>query len=394
MHCEALEVAKTAQTYLDTFKEPPEELIEVIKQNLDNHSLYPRMLSSFARHIYPAPVSIPLLELLLASPHTPSLRGKWWEHLTQVKPLLNLIYEAIADPWTRGPQLMKIRRRLLRKFPDVEIPGHIRARMVDRTLNTWNSVTIWANKVPDGLTGYKSRWVPDPVEVQAGDEDAIDGSQPDVHFPMLTVEQVAISHYTTSGYKGMHLENTLIKHIFTLLFFDIIFFVAPDFTTEFMTAPNDFGTPEFFERRTDEIRARVEEIRGWSQPHFGDCLIEMDENLRPEQPRALGLNWSLPHSVLREVVYHLPCAGTAIVCESLALNWGEWQGGLPDLVIWNSNELRLVEVKGPGDSLSDKQRCWMDLLVSCGWKCEVCHVKEEGKGRGGKRKSYQEKEVG
>lgn len=35
---------------------------------------------------------------------------------------------------------------------------------------------------------------------------------------------------------------------------------------------------------------------------------------------------------------------------------------------------RIVEVKGPNDTLSVKQEVWLDYLVSCGAVAEVCHV--------------------
>ena len=37
----------------------------------------------------------------------------------------------------------------------------------------------------------------------------------------------------------------------------------------------------------------------------------------------------------------------------------------------------LVEVKGPGDRLSDKQLAWIDLLVRNGVEVEVCYVAAE-----------------
>ena len=35
---------------------------------------------------------------------------------------------------------------------------------------------------------------------------------------------------------------------------------------------------------------------------------------------------------------------------------------------------RLVEVKGPGDRLSDRQRVWIDVLLRHGADVAVCHV--------------------
>ena len=38
---------------------------------------------------------------------------------------------------------------------------------------------------------------------------------------------------------------------------------------------------------------------------------------------------------------------------------------------------KLVEVKGPGDRLSDRQVAWLSRLVRWGVDAEVCYVEEE-----------------
>lgn len=45
--------------------------------------------------------------------------------------------------------------------------------------------------------------------------------------------------------------------------------------------------------------------------------------------------------------------------------------------VWDYNEkvARFVEVKGPGDSLSETQKVWIDVLLSAGIQVEVCKVK-------------------
>lgn len=100
------------------------------------------------------------------------------------------------------------------------------------------------------------------------------------------------------------------------------------------------------------------------------------------------------------------------LCRLYAENYGTWGGGLPDLLLWRrcqrskgthvhatlsgaerdadyhegerqreaergtdtTWEVRLVEVKGPGDSLSHRQRAWIDRLVGWGVSVCVCHV--------------------
>ena len=53
--------------------------------------------------------------------------------------------------------------------------------------------------------------------------------------------------------------------------------------------------------------------------------------------------------------------------------------GLPDLILWQSGPSRakFVEVKGPRDKLSDKQKVWIDVLTRAGADIEVFKVKEK-----------------
>mmetsp|Transcript_20841 Transcript_20841/g.52787 ORF Transcript_20841/g.52787 Transcript_20841/m.52787 type:complete len:99 (+) Transcript_20841:3-299(+) len=67
-----------------------------------------------------------------------------------------------------------------------------------------------------------------------------------------------------------------------------------------------------------------------------------------------------------------------MVCSLYAEHYAAWGGGVPDLMLWRTgNEqpsLRFVEVKGPGDSLSNGQRAWLDKLLAAGADAFVCHV--------------------
>jgi len=58
---------------------------------------------------------------------------------------------------------------------------------------------------------------------------------------------------------------------------------------------------------------------------------------------------------------------------------------MPDLFLWNASrqDAKLSEVKGPRDTLSDKQRAWISFIQDAGVKVEVLKVKEP---RSSKRK--------
>lgn len=68
---------------------------------------------------------------------------------------------------------------------------------------------------------------------------------------------------------------------------------------------------------------------------------------------------------------------------SLFVLFGCWRvRAIADGRIWHptKKEARFVEVKGPGDSLSETQKVWIDVLLSAGVPVEVCKVKAKIKG--------------
>ena len=50
----------------------------------------------------------------------------------------------------------------------------------------------------------------------------------------------------------------------------------------------------------------------------------------------------------------------------LLKNFNENRRGLPDLFIWKNAEHAFAEVKGPGDSLSESQKAWLNGLQDLG----------------------------
>ena len=68
--------------------------------------------------------------------------------------------------------------------------------------------------------------------------------------------------------------------------------------------------------------------------------------------------------------------------EAFMKNWNKARKGLPDLVVFESdpqntsqeNLIRFIEVKGPGDRLSDAQIWWLHKLNDSGIAAEVWSV--------------------
>ena len=73
----------------------------------------------------------------------------------------------------------------------------------------------------------------------------------------------------------------------------------------------------------------------------------------------------------------LQCIGPSILSE-LLLEVAKFytMSGFPDLILWHPEKcvLKIIEVKGPGDRLSEKQMIWIDILLQMGLDVSVCHV--------------------
>ena len=70
----------------------------------------------------------------------------------------------------------------------------------------------------------------------------------------------------------------------------------------------------------------------------------------------------------------------AAVCAAFCEDYCGAACGFPDLLLWRPG-LRLarcVEVKGPGDKLSDRQRATLHRLLAAGGDCWLCHVVAAG----------------
>ena len=125
---------------------------------------------------------------------------------------------------------------------------------------------------------------------------------------------------------------------------------------------------------------------------------------------SYGVDWArLDVEDLAAIVAGVNGQTIAAVVQALVLNPQEWTGGLPDLLFWTRGtdstvsggggggggggsdvggggggssggssglvpRTVLVEVKGPGDKLSDRQHAWIARLAACGTDIHVAYV--------------------
>ncbi|XP_051953481.1 fanconi-associated nuclease 1-like [Xyrauchen texanus] len=323
-----------------------------------------------------------LRNLLSQSVYCPDSRGRWWDrlalnlqqHLKQHEQAICAIRNGLKDPLVRtGHQLslyqrasrmkesasFKKYRLLLRDLPSVHIQ--------DVT-----HVTIRGQLFPHEGGMGKS------VFLRAADEDEGSREGRDT-MVMCSVEDLALAHYRTLGFdQGIHGEGSTFSTLFGLLMWDIIFMdgVSDVFRNPNQTCPLDLHTDCFYGNRREAIEARAEILREAS----ADTLQELLAGVwNAQEGRVCALiNWDR-FSSLQQAQSLVACLGGLFlsgVVLRMAKDYRHCRGGLPDLVVWSSSNMKykLVEVKGPNDRLSQKQQIWLDELRKLGADVEVCHV--------------------
>ncbi|TPX46337.1 hypothetical protein CcCBS67573_g10321 [Chytriomyces confervae] len=247
------------------------------------------------------------------------------------------------------------------------------------------------------------------------------------------VEQLALNEYERLGFKGLHSENSVVTTLFGMLFWDMLFddSVPGVFASPFQDAPLDFNTEFFYAARRSRIDARLANLdlgvfdeTDWepglkldlkpseaenastsSDDIKPDCISgdensalasvhsskhdskhtplhvaiisHIDATHRKKATQCRGVHWNaFTRPEILEIARCFTGHQISTICRAFIESYGGHSGGVPDLCVWNPelNEVKLVEVKGEGDTLSASQIMWIDLMVACGICVELFHV--------------------
>lgn len=350
--------------------------------------IYTRILSRAVEilerlHMYKEAVE-ELEDLLSQKIYCPDSRGRWWDrlalnlhqHLKQLEPAIRCINKGLADPEVRTGHRLSLYQRAvrLRESPSCKKYKHLFDQLPKIAIADIKHVTIMGRLCPQQGMG-KSVFV-----VETGDP-----SSPTTI--LCSVEELALDHYRQSGFnEGIHGEGSTFSTLCGLLLWDIIFMDGiPDvFRNAYQASPLDLCTDSFFPSRESALEARLQLIHSAPAERLRALVAEA---WQAQEGRVASLvSWDRFTS-LQQAQELVSCLGGPVlsgVCRRLAADFRHCRGGLPDLVVWNSqsHHYKLVEVKGPNDRLSHKQMLWLDELQKLGAEVEVCHVLAEGaKGR-------------
>jgi Fanconi-associated nuclease 1 len=228
----------------------------------------------------------------------------------------------------------------------------------------------------------------------------------DTNLP-VSVESMCLSHYRhVLGYKGYHSEGGILRTLFGLLFYDILFFnpyIPNVFQTAYQTCPLDLHTDSFFSARMPEILGRVNQI---CNGEASDLIQRVWDQEYESRRCIVGVRWDeFEREDLLELVACFRGQDLGTIMLVMAQEYQSRGGGVPDLVLWKvfgcdkavencetgvpvgeqistsaegssrpKGEVVFAEVKSANDRLSDTQRLWISVLLSAGVKVELCHA--------------------
>lgn len=323
------------------------------------------------------------LENLLAQDvYCTDSRGRWWDrlalnlhqHLKETEKAIGCIRKGLLDPFVRTGHRLALSQRAqrMRESPACKKLNRLLQDLPVISVDDVTHVTIKGKLCPQTGIGKSVFITEDP-----GPEDG--GEDNELSVVVCTVEELALAHYKQKGFdQGIHGEGSTFSTLYGLLMWDIVFTDGiPDvFRNPYQSCPLDLYTDSFYENRKEAIEARLQLLRAASLEALAEWIGEV-WNAQKGKATAL-VSWER-FSSLEQAQNLVRCFGGPFlsgVCRRLSRDLRHCRGGLPDLVVWRTEDrqFKLVEVKGPNDRLSTKQMLWLAELQRLGAAVEVCHV--------------------
>jgi hypothetical protein len=224
-----------------------------------------------------------------------------------------------------------------------------------------------------------------------------------------SVEAAVLHHYAApaqGAWRGVHTENGPFIALFAALMRHVIDDVASapgTWLCPLADGPLDYGAG-IAAARPHATAARLAQIAAWPPQRLADEVFaaaapdeeeaQQQGGVRAPHRRGAGAPCALRRRALAAVAGGLGGAAVAALCDAFGRAYDAAAAGFPDLIIWQEAEaeqssgdaaallapprpascVRAVEVKGPGDRLSDRQRAAHALLLAAGVDARVCYV--------------------
>ena len=186
-----------------------------------------------------------------------------------------------------------------------------------------------------------------------------------------SVEICARAYYQNLGYESYYVENSLIRSLFGLCFWDIIYApVSGAFFNPFQRGPVDLYTPDFVGSRQMLISDRFKELKKNGPRGLATAIYR--EKLGVANP---FVNWMyVDEQLLETALVKIPSQDLIRIFERLLIDLKNNSSGFPDLIIFDQNSYRMIEIKGPGDKLQKNQARWFRYFLQHSIPAAVVNV--------------------
>lgn len=299
-------------------------------------------------------------------------RGKWYErlaidyekHLKKPETAKLYLIQGLGDEYVRGGPRYALYLRASKHNLIGNNPKHCIQPFPEYDLPQLNSIKIKRPAHAGSINGRKNLF-------KSSIDDGTDR--------FISVEEAALEYYYSIGYtKGIHCEGSIYNSLFCLLLWGCIYrsdeSTFDAFHSPYQHVPLDLNYDDFYLKRCSLIEERIQMITTMTKEEIKDDITCIWESYEGCQSLVDWERCTL--SLLKEIIDCMKTTALASICDRMARDHKHTRSGLPDLLVWNvsSGQIKAVEVKGPGDSLSAKQVLWIDYLNKHGLEAEVCHV--------------------
>jgi len=172
------------------------------------------------------------------------------------------------------------------------------------------------------------------------------------------VELSALEHYQALGHDAYYVENSLMRSLFGLCFWDIIYApVKGAFFHPFQRGPADLYSPDFVAARRHLIEERFAELDT-------DLQVRVTQTLKQKFGTANQfVYWGLLEDALLDRCFNsIPREHLKRIFRRMLADLRNNTNGLPDLILFSGNSYQLIEIKGPGDKLQKNQTRWFQFF--------------------------------
>ncbi len=191
-----------------------------------------------------------------------------------------------------------------------------------------------------------------------------------------STEQIAVEYYNNNDFFAIRAEVNFWQIIFCLTFFEEIYCKFWDLSNDI---PFDYFQNSFYFMRKDVIEKKIRKIAEYkSLKKFIKSQIEDFGNYQSRLLYPWGLNFNVQNCYNDFFLNFFDVINKQDFI-NIMLKYVESpnnnRAGLPDLIIYNENSYKLVEVKKSREQLRDAQIDWINYLINKNIPIEIIRIK-------------------